>query len=153
MVRLRLRRKGRTHYPIYDIVAVDSRKKRDGAFLERLGYYDPHTKPSTVSVDADRTIYWLNTGAQPTDMVKELLSYEGVLLRRHLQFKGKTNEEIEQEIEKHKIVARERYARRAELREKRIIAKEKAKLDAEAAEAKAAAAAAAAANAEPPAEA
>jgi small subunit ribosomal protein S16 len=133
MVKLRLRRKGRTHYPVYDIIAVDSRKKRDGDFLERLGYYDPHSQPSTISVDPTRAIYWLNVGAQPTDLVRELLSYEGVLLRRTLEFKGKTAEEIENEIEKHKVVAHDRYFRRLELRKKREEAKIKAKADAEAA--------------------
>ncbi len=131
MVRLRLRRKGRTHHPVYDIVAVDGRKKRDGAFLERLGYYDPHYQPSTIKVDAERAIYWLNNGAQPSDLVRELLSYEGVLLRRALQFKGKSEEEIESEIVKHKEVAKERYFRRKELRKQRVIAKEKAKEEAE----------------------
>ena len=148
MVKLRLRRKGRAHYPIYDIVAVDIRMKRDGAFIERLGYYDPHTAPSTISVDSDRAIYWLNNGAQPTDLVKELLSYEGVLLRRHMQFKGKNEEEIAQEIVKHKQVAHDKYFRRDELRKKRIIAKEKAKVDAEAAAVKAEADAKAAAELE-----
>jgi small subunit ribosomal protein S16 len=131
MVRLRLRRKGRIHHPVYDIVAVDGRKKRDGAYLERLGYYDPHTQPSTIKIDVERAIYWLNNGAQPSDMVRELMSYEGVLLRRHLQFKGKSEEEIEQEIAKHKEVAHERYFRRKELRKKRVLAKEKAKEEAE----------------------
>jgi small subunit ribosomal protein S16 len=135
MVKLRLRRKGRTHYPIYDIVAVDSRKKRDSDFIERLGYYDPHTQPSTIKVDSERAIYWLNNGAQPTDLVSELLSYEGVLLRRHLQFKGKTAEEIDAEIAKHIDVAHARYFRREELRKKRYEAKEKAKAEAEEAKA------------------
>ena len=138
MVRLRLRRKGRIHHPVYDIVALDGRKKRDGAFLERLGYYDPHTQPSTIKVNAERAIYWLNNGAQASDMVRELLSYEGVLLRRALQFKGKSEEEIEQEIEKHREVARERYFRRKEMRKQRILAKEKAKEEAEKAEQEAA---------------
>jgi len=131
MVRLRLRRKGRTHYPIYDIVAVDGRKKRDGAYLERLGYFDPHTQPSTIKVDAERSIYWLNNGAQPSDMVKELLSYEGVLLRRALQFKGKSEEEIDSEVEKHKEVAKERYFRRKKLKEERKVTREKEKVEAE----------------------
>lgn len=143
MVKLRLRRKGRTHHPIYDIIAVDSRDKRDGAFLERLGYYDPHTKPSTISVTPDRAIYWLNNGAQATDMVAKLLSYEGVLLRRHLQFKGKSEEEIEAELVKHKANVKERYARRKFLRTKRAEMKVKREAEAKAAEEAAAAEAAA----------
>lgn len=138
MVKLRLRRKGRIHYPIYDIVALDSRKKRDGAYLERLGYYDPHSQPSTIKVNADRAIYWLNNGAQASDLVRKLLSYEGVLLRRALQFKGKSEEEIEQEVEKHKQFAHERYFRLKEARKNRALAKEKAKEEAEKAEKEAA---------------
>lgn len=126
MVKIRLRRKGRTHHPVYDIVAVDGRKKRDGAFIERLGYYDPHTIPSTISIDPYRTIYWLNVGAQPTDIVKNLLSYEGVLLRRHLQFKGKAPEEIEELVQKHKSNAKTRYFRLKEKRKKKEEAKAKA---------------------------
>lgn len=134
MVKLRLRRKGRTHHPVYDIIASDGRKKRDGAFIERLGYYDPHTHPSTVKIDPDRAIYWLNTGAQPTNIVENLLSYEGILLRRHLQFKGKDQVEIEAEVSKHRTVAKDRYFRRKELRVKRV--ENKAKAEAESKETK-----------------
>ncbi len=131
MVKIRLRRKGRTHLPKYDIVLVDSRKKRDGAFIERIGYYDPHTQPSTVKIDSDRAIYWLNVGAQPTDIVNNLLSYTGILLRRALRFKGKPETDIEQLVEKHKQDAAARYWRRKEIRAKRTIAREKAKEEAE----------------------
>lgn len=130
MVKLRLRRKGRTHHPIYDIIAIDSRKKRDGAYIERLGFFDPHSKPSTIQIDAERAIYWLNVGAQATDLVRELLSYEGVLLRRHLQFKEKTEQEILEAIKVHKEVARARYFRREQLRKKRIEAKAKKEAEA-----------------------
>lgn len=135
MVKLRLRRKGRSHHPIYDIVAVDSRKKRDGAFIERLGYFDPHARPSKILVNDDRAIYWLNTGAQPTQVVHTLLSYDGVLLKRHMQFKGKSEEEIATEVEKHRVNAKTRFFRLAELRKKREAAKAKAKADEEAAKA------------------
>lgn len=126
MVKLRLRRKGSKHHPVYDIVAVDARSKRDGAFLERLGYYDPNTTPSTFKVDHNRAIYWLNVGAQPTLVVHNILSYDGVLLRRALTFKGKPEEEINESVEKHKQIAKARYLRRKELRKKRIAAKKKA---------------------------
>jgi small subunit ribosomal protein S16 len=134
MVKLRLRRKGRTHHPMYDIVAVDSRKKRDSDFIERLGYYNPHTQPSTVSIDPDRAVYWLNTGAQPTHIVGNLLSYEGVLLRRTMLFKGKNQLEIEEAVANHKKTVVERYKRRKILRAKRE--EKKAKDAAEAAEEK-----------------
>ncbi|MGQ9818695.1 MAG: 30S ribosomal protein S16 [Candidatus Kapaibacteriales bacterium] len=131
MVKIRLRRKGKKHYPVYDIVAVDSRRKRDGAFLERIGYYDPHTQPSTIKVNFERAQYWLDNGAQPTDIVRNLLSYEGVLLARHLRFKGKTPEEINELVQKHKENVTARYFRRKELRKKREEAKKKAQAKSE----------------------
>jgi small subunit ribosomal protein S16 len=111
MVKLRLRRKGRKKSPTYDIVVVDSRERRDSAFIERLGYYNPMTAPSTISINPDRAIYWLNVGAQPTDVVRAFLSYEGVLLQRHMQFKGKSAEEIAEAVTKHKETVARRYTR------------------------------------------
>ncbi len=140
MVKLRLRRKGRVHHPIYDIVAVDIRAPRDGAFLEKVGYYDPNTRPNTIDINPERVIYWLNNGAQPTDTVKNLLSYEGVLLQRHLMLKGKSQPEIDVELEKHKQVVNDRYDRRRQLRKKRVEDKLKAKEEEEKAESKAPAA-------------
>lgn len=137
MVKLRLRRKGRIHKPFYDIVALDSRKRRDGAFIERLGYYDPNTHPSTIVIDSDRALYWLNVGAQPTDVVRQLLSYEGILLRKHLALKGKTQPEIEEAVLLHKKTAGSRYERRKKLRKQRQIAKLKAEEEAKKAEEKA----------------
>ena len=112
MVKLRLRRKGRKKAPTYDIVAVDSRSRRDGDFLERVGYYDPMHKPSTLNFKHDRVIYWMNNGAQPTDIVRSLMSVDGVMLRRQMEFKGKTAEEIELAIAKHKENATARYLRK-----------------------------------------
>lgn len=126
MVKLRLRRKGRKHYPVYDIVAVDGRSRRDGDFLERLGYYNPNNHPNTIVIDHQKCLYWLGVGAQPSEVVKMILSYEGILLRRHLTLKGKTAEEIEAEVEKHQKVVKSRYDRRKDLRFKRKEAKKKA---------------------------
>lgn len=123
MVRIRLRRKGRMHYPVYDIVAVDSRTRRDGAFIERLGFYNPNTQPSNIEINLERAIYWLDNGAQPSDTVRQLLSYEGVLLARRLKQLGKTQEEIEEALAKHKEIAIARYWRRKELRKKRELMK------------------------------
>lgn len=125
MVKIRLRRKGRSHYPVYDIVAVDSRKKRDGAFLERIGFYNPNTIPSTININMERALYWLDKGAQQTEITRKLLSYEGVLLARYLKFKGKTSEEISDLVKKHKEIVVARYLRRRELRKKREEAKKK----------------------------
>ncbi|ROL57213.1 30S ribosomal protein S16 [Bacteroidetes/Chlorobi group bacterium ChocPot_Mid] len=139
MVKLRLRRKGRRHFAVYDVIAIDSRKRRDGAYLERLGFFDPNTKPSTISIDPDRAIYWLNVGAQPTPIVKNLLSYEGVLLRRALAFKGKNQVEIEEAVKLHKEQVIERYHKHKVKRQKRKEAKLKAEEEAKKAEAEAAA--------------
>ena len=98
MVKLRLRRKGRKKAAFYDIVAVDGRTRRDGAFIERIGYFNPLTSPSTINIDHSRALYWLNNGAQPTDVVNALLSYDGVLLRRHLGFKNASPEVIEESV-------------------------------------------------------
>ncbi|MDC1068028.1 30S ribosomal protein S16 [Candidatus Kapabacteria bacterium] len=116
MVKLRLRRKGRIHLPVYDVVAVDERKKRDGKYIERLGYFDPNQTPSTIKINHDRAIYWLNNGAQPTKTVRNLLSYDGILLRRALGFKEKSTEEIDEQIAKHKEVVKARFFRRKEHR-------------------------------------
>ncbi|MDR0927930.1 MAG: 30S ribosomal protein S16 [Ignavibacteria bacterium] len=121
MVKLRLRRKGKKFHPVYDIVAVDGRARRDGTFLEDLGYYDPNTTKSTIKINHERAIYWLNNGAQATDIVHNLLSYDGVLLRRALQFKGKSEAEINAELEKHQSVVASRWERRKKLRAARKI--------------------------------
>ena len=119
MVKLRLRRKGKKGYAVYDIVAVDSRGRRDGAYLEKIGFYNPNTEISTFNFQHDRAIYWLNVGAQPTDIVGKLLSYDGVLLHRALLSRGMTEEAIAPEIEKHREIVRARYIRRKQLRIKR----------------------------------
>ena len=116
MVKLRLRRKGRAKAPFYDIVAMDARTRRDGAFIYRIGYFNPMERPSVISINTDRAIYWLNNGAQPTDVVRSLMSVEGVLLTRALQFKGKSAEEIADAVAAHKITAQRRYERNARKR-------------------------------------
>ncbi len=83
MVKLRLRRMGTVDKPFYRIVAVDSRKKRDGKYLECVGYYDPKTDPLTLKVDADRALHWLGVGAQPSETVRSLLRKAGLLEKWH----------------------------------------------------------------------
>jgi len=83
MVKLRLKRMGKIDTPFYRIVVLDSRKKRDGAYLESLGYYDPKTDPLTLKVDTDRAIHWLENGAQPSDTVRSLLRKAGILEKWH----------------------------------------------------------------------
>ncbi|WP_108425027.1 30S ribosomal protein S16 [Flagellimonas amoyensis] len=83
-VRIRLQRHGKKGKPFYWVVAADSRSKRDGKFLEKLGIYNPNTNPATIDLDVDTSVKWLQNGAQPTDTAKAILSYKGVLLKHHL---------------------------------------------------------------------
>ena len=83
-VRIRLQRHGKKGKPFYWIVAADTRSKRDGRYLEKLGVYNPNTNPATVEVDLDGSVKWLEKGAQPSETARTLLSYRGVLLKHHL---------------------------------------------------------------------
>ena len=83
-VKIRLQRHGKKGKPFYWIVAADSRAKRDGKYLEKLGVYNPNTNPATIDLDVDGAVKWLQNGAQPTDTAKNLLSYKGALLKNHL---------------------------------------------------------------------
>ncbi|MCE5179681.1 MAG: 30S ribosomal protein S16 [Porphyromonadaceae bacterium] len=82
--KLRLQRRGRKNYPFYQIIVADSRAPRDGKYIERIGSYNPNTNPATITLDFDRALYWLQTGAQPSDTVRNILSDEGVLMKKHL---------------------------------------------------------------------
>ena len=83
-VKIRLQRHGRKGYAYYHIVIADSRAPRDGKFIERIGSYNPNTNPATVDLKFDRALYWMTTGAQPTDTTRNILSAEGVLMKKHL---------------------------------------------------------------------
>lgn len=99
-VKLRLARRGRKKLPIYDIIAADTRAPRDGRFIEKLGSYSPHTHPAITAIKEEKAIYWLLQGAQPTNTVRNMLSSQGILLKKHLQIgveKGSiTQEEADQ---------------------------------------------------------
>ena len=79
--RIRLQRKGRKGKPIYSLVIADQRSPRDGKFIEKVGTYNPNTNPATIEIDFDRAMYWVGVGAQPTDTVRAMLSYKGVLYK------------------------------------------------------------------------
>jgi small subunit ribosomal protein S16 len=83
-VKMRLQRKGRKQAPYYHIVIADARSPRDGKYIERLGFYNPMTKPATIEIDRDKAYEWLTMGAQPTDTVRAILRFKGVLMRKHL---------------------------------------------------------------------
>ena len=82
--RLRLQRRGRKNYPFYQIIVADSRAPRDGKYIERIGSYNPNTNPATITLDFERALYWLGTGAEASDTVRNILSREGVLMKKHL---------------------------------------------------------------------
>ncbi|MES2381825.1 MAG: 30S ribosomal protein S16 [Bacteroidota bacterium] len=83
-VKIRLQRHGRKQAPYYHIVVADSRAPRDGKFIELIGSYKPQTVPATIELNNERAVKWLENGAQPTDTVRAILSYKGVLFQRHL---------------------------------------------------------------------
>ena len=82
--KIRLQRRGRKNHPFYQIIVADSRAPRDGKYIERIGSYNPNTNPATITLDFDRALYWLQVGAQPSDTVRNILSNEGVLMKKHL---------------------------------------------------------------------
>ena len=82
--KIRLQRRGRKNYAFYQIVVADSRAPRDGKFIERIGSYNPNTNPATIDLNFERALYWLQVGAQPTDTTRNILSNEGVCMKKHL---------------------------------------------------------------------
>ena len=147
-VKIRLQRHGKKGAPFYHIVVADARAARDGKFIEKLGTYNPMTNPATIELNVDSACKWLKNGAQPTETARNILSYKGALLKRHLQIgveKGAISQEqadvkFNQWLqEKENKIANKRSALENEARSNR-----KARLEAEqkANEAKAAAIAA-----------
>ena len=84
-VKIRLQRRGRKKRPFYHIVVADERSPRDGRFIEKLGTYNPMTKPATIDLDRDKAFDWLMKGAQPSDTARAILRFKGVLYKKHLQ--------------------------------------------------------------------
>ncbi len=85
MVKIRLARRGRKKLAMYDVVVTDARAPRDGRFIEKIGTYNPLTVPAKIELSNDRAFHWLMQGAQPSDTVKAMLSYRGIMLKKHLQ--------------------------------------------------------------------
>ena len=83
--KIRLQRGGHKGYAFYSIVIADVRAPRDGKFTEKIGTYNPNTNPATVDLNFDRALYWVETGAQPTDTVRNILKNEGVYMMKHLR--------------------------------------------------------------------
>jgi len=97
--KIRLQRHGKKGKPFYYIVVADARAPRDGRFIERLGSYNPNTNPATIDINFDKTLDWVNSGAQPTDTCRAILSYKGVLYKKHLQGGLKKGALTEEQVE------------------------------------------------------
>jgi small subunit ribosomal protein S16 len=126
---------GKKKQPIYKIVAVDSRVKRDGRFIDAVGLYNPGTNPMTINLREDRIFYWLERGAQPTDTVKNLLSRKGVWLKWGLKKKKADDATIAAEFEKWQMVQGLKLQKENERKARRNAAKKKKKAVAAAPEA------------------
>ena len=101
-VKIRLTRRGRKKQPFYHIVVADSRAPRDGKYIEKIGMYNPTTQPATIDLDFDKALNWVQKGAQPTDTCRAILSYKGVMYKKHLlkgvEKKALTEEEAEKKF-------------------------------------------------------
>lgn len=129
MVKLRLKRRGRTKRPYFHIVAADKRAPRDGRIIEDLGRYNPAANPSEFTYDEERVLYWLRNGAQPSDTLRSMFQKEGIMYRLHLERWGKSEEEIEQllnEFREERAGKEQRKATRLEKQKEQLEAEEKA---------------------------
>jgi small subunit ribosomal protein S16 len=110
--KIRLQRKGKKGQPFYHIIIADGRAPREGRFIEKIGVYNPLTKPAEIEIEFDKAVDWLQKGAQPTDTVRAILSYKGVMYKSHL-LKGvkKGAFSLEQANEKFEVWNTEKLAK------------------------------------------
>jgi len=103
-VKIRLQRHGKKDSAFYHVVVADGRAPRDGKFIEKLGVYNPNANPATIDINFDSTLSWLMKGAQPTDTCRAILSYKGVMMKKHLLEGVKkgalTDSQVEQKFNK-----------------------------------------------------
>jgi small subunit ribosomal protein S16 len=85
MVKIRLARRGRKKLAMFDVVVADARSPRDGKFIEKIGTYNPQTVPASIELQDERAFHWLMNGAQPSDTIRAVLSYRGIMYKKHLQ--------------------------------------------------------------------
>ena len=134
-VRIRLQRHGRKGRPIFSIVAADSRSPRDGRFIEKIGQYNPNTNPATIDLNFNSALEWMQKGAQPSDTCRAILSYKGVLLKKHLLDgvrKGAlTEEQVEERFDKWLEEKSQKIQDKPTELAKSIEDKEKARIEAE----------------------
>ncbi len=116
--KIRLKRIGRRNRPFYRLIVIDSRKKRDGAAIEQVGWYNPIADENSYDIKGDRVLHWLGEGAIPSDAVKKIMRQEGLSLRWHLMQQGVDEKEIEKEMKKWELnrenVLADRQAKKAE---------------------------------------
>ena len=128
-VKLRLKRIGRKKRPFYRIVAIDSRTRRDGAEIERLGWYDPLRTDVAVELQEDRIIHWLKQGAQPSETVNNILKEIGLKYKIHLMEEGKSEEQIASLLTEWQLRQEENRAIQLEKKDAKKKADAKAKVD------------------------
>jgi small subunit ribosomal protein S16 len=116
-VKIRLARRGRKKLAKFDVIVADARAPRDGRFIEKIGTYDPLTNPATIDLNDDKAFQWLMNGAQPSDTVKAMLSYRGIMMRKHLQI-GVVKGAITQEAADQKL-AEWKQAKAAKIQNKK----------------------------------
>ncbi len=114
-VKIRLTRMGKKKQPFYRIVAVDSRVRRDGKYIEKIGYYNPLTEPAQIVIDEEKAFRWLQNGAIPTDTVRSLFSRKGLLLKWNLKKRGLPDAQISEEFKKWEVLQIERQKRQEAL--------------------------------------
>lgn len=113
-VKIRLTRTGRKKQPYYRIVVMDSRNRRDGAYIDQLGIYQPKRQPTVVVIQEEKALQWLQRGAIPSDTVRTLLSQNGLMLRHDLMKRKTAPDKIEEAVAKWREDAQARAAKRAE---------------------------------------
>ena len=122
--KIRLKRIGRRNRPFYRLIVIDSRKRRDGAAIEQVGWYNPIDPENSYEIKDDRILHWLREGAIPSNAVKKIMKREGLALRWHLMQEGVKEEEIEKELKKWKLnrenVVAAREAKEAERLNKKV---------------------------------
>ncbi|UCE06843.1 MAG: 30S ribosomal protein S16 [bacterium] len=110
-VKLRLTRMGKKKQPFYRIVAADSRARRDGKYIEKIGHYNPIANPAEIVINEQRAFYWLKNGAIPTETVKSLFTQKGIMLKWHYMKHGQDEAKIEEEYKKWELLQLERQKR------------------------------------------
>lgn len=124
--KIRLKRIGRRNRPFYRLIVIDSRKRRDGASIEQIGWYNPIDPKHSYEIMDDRILYWLGEGAIPSNAVKKIMKRDGLALRWHLMQQGVDEKEIEIEIKKWELNREDTLASR-EAKEAEKLEKKKEK--------------------------